>query len=371
MSPTAPAAATTTARSLSASSGGAEPVIDWLTLHLDLTHLNDSVRELLANRGDRIMRITEDGEQLWETRPWGQLSSDGDDGSGGSGMQGVALQCGAALRIAGSPARVMAYNNVFGSESVTECALAMIGFVCRSLSVILPRDLSLWHCSRIDVTHNYDLGGPIAVRQALSYLRHAETRGNNISTAGTSCYWNKGSSLRAGKAYHKGPQARKQVKSKRSHYSDEELEQADRLLRLELQLGRHWLQRSGIVWTNLTPEILNAEHFRFFRDCIGEEMNISAHDDMRSRFERAAISLSLSEGIGQAAYSTFCQIRTDGYENVKLAMRRTTFYRHREVMLAAGLSKADLCAGRIIEFRRATLTLGAPVTSWEDLRKTA
>lgn len=339
-------------------------MIDWLTFSIDGSLLPEEARAKLRNRGDRVQKISaEDGTVHWDVASWESLTSD---------MNGLAFQCSGDFRMAGSPARITQSNNVFGSDDIVECFTAMRAFACKHLQIVLPAALNIWKCSRIDVTQNYCLGGPIAVKQALSYLRHAETRGNNVCVEGDTVYWNKRSSLRCGKAYHKGPQALKQQQSNKSLFTDEELDLTQSLLRLELKLGRHFLQRHyQNIWWDISASELNAQHERFFRDCIGDEMKVNSFDDIRERFIKAALELEFSEGVGESALRTHRLIQTDGIENVKRAMGKSAFYNHRKVMLAAGLSKADLAAGRVLEFRRAVVKLGAPVTSWEQLRGVA
>ena len=65
----------------------------------------------------------------------------------------------------------------------------------------------------------------------------------------------------------------------------------------------------------------------------------------------------------------YCRIKELGIKTVQNTMPKRTFYRHRKFLLDAGLSKADITAGRILEFRRKTIVLGKPVQSWDELRE--
>ena len=76
---------------------------------------------------------------------------------------------------------------------------------------------------------------------------------------------------------------------------------------------------------------------------------------------------------GQAlsAHRTFALIKTLGYTQTKDSMPYRTFARHCKYLRAAGLSSADLCAGKVLELRKRSLVLEQPVLSWDEIRKAA
>ena len=64
-------------------------------------------------------------------------------------------------------------------------------------------------------------------------------------------------------------------------------------------------------------------------------------------------------------------IAQHGYRHVQETIPRMTLYRHVHLMKEAGISIADLHAGKVLPFRVRTIELGAPVRSWEDIRRAA
>lgn len=338
-------------------------MIDWMTLTVQLCHLSNDTVAALRGVGDRAMRITPTGESVYDVQCWDSLRSD---------MTGVAVRCMSGLTVAGSPARTYQSNNAFGDGCPIVCFHQMLDYVEHHLKISLPHDPALWSCSRIDYNKMYDLGGPIAVRQALHTLRHAETRGNNISLAGDTVYWDKNSSYLSMKSYNKHTHAVRANRKKEALYTDEQLNFLQNLLRFELKFARHYFHRlrdrQGRAWYELTELDLQKIFNERIEMIIGAEMSVVSHDGLQEKFEKAAQELGYTPRMGVQAYKTYSLIKVDGYETVKRAARKSTFYRHQQIMKMVGLSKSDICSGRIHEFRRKHILIDQPVTGWNDIR---
>ncbi len=78
-----------------------------------------------------------------------------------------------------------------------------------------------------------------------------------------------------------------------------------------------------------------------------------------------------TKGRALAAHRTWALIKAIGYEQAKESMPQRTWYLHVAYLRQAGISQADLMTGNVIPFRRDTISLGAPVESWEELRRAA
>ena len=119
------------------------------------------------------------------------------------------------LTIGASPASIEHNNNVFGSGCVVHCSEILIRAASVALGCILPAS-DQWSCRRLDVTENYLFGSGREVKQWLRALMITDSgRHKGTSGEGDTVMWNKGSSLRKGKAYHKGPQLHYLIKKQK------------------------------------------------------------------------------------------------------------------------------------------------------------
>lgn len=345
-------------------------LIDWLTLRHPLTEkLGQVLHDKIQAAMGRMVKISPDGEIQWETRvpDWDAIRSDALGiywSVTGDGKQYF-------LTIGASPSSLLnAGVNVFGSLDLQACCEVLISRAGLALESVLP-NWRQWDCRRMDITANYDMGSPAQVKQALRLLLGTDAprrRTNSDRRGGDSVYWNPKSTLRAGKAYHKGAHLRYQQRKGNIECDPEILELADNLLRLELMLGSMWFRRLQTDWHQLTPENLAAFHFDFFNSLIGGgDVEVSDMGTLLEELEKHAPT----KGRALAAHRTWALIKTIGYTQTKESMAPRTFFEHQAYLRAAGLSSADLCAGTVIPFRRRSLVLGNPVLSWHDVRKAA
>lgn len=70
-------------------------------------------------------------------------------------------------------------------------------------------------------------------------------------------------------------------------------------------------------------------------------------------------------------FTTFRNIKADGFEETKAGMAPRTWARHLSILRKAGFSDAQLCAGNVIPFQSIKVLLALPVSGWADLRKSA
>ena len=334
-------------------------MIDWLTLKLDAERFPPGLRERLQGLHHRLVAISKDGEIMWDAPMREVIRSDSHQ---------VTVHLGHGLEISGSPARVLYSSNVFGKGCPVECAKDMLQFVSRVIGVTaLPQVVQQWRVTRWDLTQNYDLGSAAEVRQALSYLRLAEGGHLQVRTASESVYWGAGSRLRSGKAYHKGPHVRYQVKRNQVVMDAGDVSLCDRLLRLELSHRSQWFrERAGKAWFEFSEAELEVMHREYFGQVIGK-IEVVEMDRLRDEFMR----LARTPGRGLAAYDTWCRVRIQGVREVQDSMTRSRWYEHKQVMFAAGLTWADLRSGNVVPLRRRTIELGRPVRTWDELRRAA
>lgn len=80
-------------------------------------YLSEEIRQIFNEKQDKIVRISPDGEKVWEISARTSIRSDSHQ---------VIARLGSNLEIMGSPARVMHTDNVFGSSDINVCFNAMI-----------------------------------------------------------------------------------------------------------------------------------------------------------------------------------------------------------------------------------------------------
>ena len=341
-------------------------MIDWLTLMLDASFLSADARAFVLENADRVQRISpKTGEIRWETVVRESIRSD---------SHHVTVQFGSTLTIQGSPARINNCNNVFGSLDIQRCALDMIEFVARHWSIIIPRNLKLWRCTKIDVTQNYDLGSLDQVKQAIDSFKPLKVGRQRTSTEDTTVLWGKGSVLHMGKIYAKGPHARKMVNEKNAVFTNEELLKADRLLRVEYSMRRLLIRRikeqSGWEWHQFTPDFLLSYHRDYFSKFISDIEVV----DMDNVLDLLLANVGKepgqikSEGQARAAYHCYTACRTIGFHQAKQSFRGGSWYRHLKNLSTVGIGPADLQPLNVVPLRRRQVVLDQPVSSWDDIK---
>lgn len=341
-------------------------LLDWVSFRVSLDHFSDVQRQHLRCLTDRIMRFCpRTGEIRYETCSWDTIRSDSHQ---------LSFQVGSCdLRIQGSPARVIGDGDaVFSSGASAQldlwgCVKAMSRTASKILEVILPTDANAYTVTRVDVTGNLLLPGLLAVRDALRVLRDCEGGRYRVSQqAGDTVYWSHKSRHRSGKAYAKGPHLAYLMNHKNydgRRYSEQEIEQAKSLLRLELKLGRAFFEKH--FWRDMTPERLKEQWNDYFLRMIGDT-------DMRNDrdIQQRVMAAAETEGRGKAAYVCWLLIRSQGWEVARESFNKATWYRHLKVLRAAGLGDADISAGKVVPLRRRIIEAQI-VSSWADLNKAA
>lgn len=345
-------------------------LIDWITLRYPLDQFGGFLAEKIRANLGRLVQVSPSGEILWEkAQPdWEAIRSDSLGlfwSVTGDGEGRLYLTLGA------SPSSLKnAGVNVFGNLCVKSAAQTVLAFAAKALGCILP-DWSMWQCRRLDVTCNYDMGSAAQVKQALRLLLATDAprrRTNSDRRGGDTVYWNPSSDLQAGKAYHKGAHLRLRVRKGDIVLEEDYLQRADNLLRLELKLGSRWFRRleeRGGDWKSLGAHILAEVHSDFFSKLIG---NASVEVNDMGKLLEELEKVAPTKGRALGAHRTYSLIRTLGYSQARESMPRSTFSLHCSYLRAAGLSSADLCAGKVLELRKRSLVLSDPVLSWHEIK---
>lgn len=347
-------------------------LIDWMTLRISLgERLGQALSDRIRSCMNTIHCVNSDGEIVWAKKAL-DIDALRSDTTGICWMvqsDGIAEY----LVIGASPASLEHGLNVFGSCDVQHCAEVLIRAASKALDSVLP-GMWFWQCRRMDITGNYVLPDEASVRQALRQLALADggrRKATNKNRGGDTVYWNPSSDLRKGKAYHKGPQMAFLRKKNKLETTDELIELANRLLRLEHTLGAKWFRRLRDAqrnWFDLQTEELE----RLFVDFFGRVVDGVEVRDMGIAFVEQIEKLNAcTESQAQAAFNTYTNIRTYGFETMKGQMHPRTWYRHLSLLRVAGVSDADLQMGNVVQFRPIRIVLAQPVMCWDDIRRAA
>lgn len=337
-------------------------LIDWVTARVPLDRLSPVALEAALTLGDRMVRYCpKSGVVRYERSAWDSVRSDSHQ---------LSVRATSDLWVQGSPARVIGDGcTVFGSGAsaaldLAGCVGRMVAFLSGMLGVELPASVD-WIVSRVDVTENVCLADLTQVKEALSVLRGTEGGRYKVSSqSGDSVYWGSKSKHRKGKAYAKGPHLRYLMKQKSytgRRYSKEEIAAADRLIRLELTLGREWFARNGSPQA-IAPARLEHEWESYFGRMLGE----AEVSDMSRDIEERIKSVAASPGEGKSAYLCWLVIRERGWTQAQSMYTPSTWYRHMRVIRRAGFGDADISLGQVVPFRRVQLRASV-IRSWPEL----
>lgn len=330
-------------------------MIDYLTLKRDFApHELDAIIDYLEDKQHLMQFTPSTGEVEWMHPLRESIRSD-------SHQVQIHITH-HSITVSGSPARSMGQdNNVFGTDCIVESATAHLA-VASSLLPFPVGKLKYFKIVRADITYNYDMGGASEVRQALAYLRSFDGGRYRVNTASETIYWQQGSNLRSGKAYHKGEHIRYTNKKGQTDIEDERINLADRLLRLELKLGGKWFSRKRMDFVNTWEYDYKKEHIEYFNNFIGKievnEMNL----------QEKVLAVAPTRGQGLSAFRTWALIKSIGHQLARASMPQSTWYRHTKILKDAGLGWGDFSEGKIVPIRTRELVLDQPVTSWEELR---
>lgn len=348
-------------------------LIDWLTLRIPLrsTCLSDVVRARIQSCLGTLQQYDSDGVQVWAKHVL-DVEKLRSDSVGlfwqvrGDGVENY-------LVIGGSPASLEHGLNVFGALDVRHAANVMLRAAMREFHAVLP-PLERWQCQRMDITGNYGLPDAESVKTALRMLMLSDGSRRRASSkgGGDTVYWNPNSDLVKGKAYHKGPQLRKLVQAGRVDATEQQLDAADRLLRLECTKGARWFRRqreAGLKWWQLTGFQLWEEYRNFFARLV---QGVEVREMNRTAMVAEMMLINgISEGRAEAAFTTLRNIREDGFDVVKGYMAPRTFYLHLRHLRAIGVTDADMHTAKILPMRPVKIVLAQPVGGWHELVRAA
>ena len=336
-------------------------MIDWLTLSIDASLLDDDTRHHLDKNTGSILKIDKEGQLEWCTNAREIVKSDSHQ---------IVLEFGSFLRLYGSPARVIHTHNVFGSDDIKFCALSMINFICNQYEISLPLNLQLWKCTRIDIAFNYDLGSQEQAEYFVDIHKSIKLGQQKVSTWQYMVSFGGTSTVHSGKIYHKGHDLKRLLNRGKVKISQNDLLKSMRIVRLEYSMRRKILSNlsdNGIYWYQITESGLRFYHSEYFKQYIGQVQVIDM-DNILDRLIRAVKEEAIpTEGQARAAYDCYMRIKDNGFTIAKTTYTPRTFYRHIKNLRAIGLNQADLQKIQTLKPRFKKIELAKEVTSFDDI----
>jgi II/X family phage/plasmid replication protein len=247
----------------------------------------------------------------------------------------------------------------------------MIRFFCMMNKVIIPQNLNLWNCTRIDITRNYDMGSLQGVLDAIDAFKLVKVGRQKCSTEDTTVSWGRGSDLHCGTIYAKGPQSRKLFSKSKANFTPEQLRITDRLLRAEYSLRSQQLRRLksdfGLLWHMFTPDLLIQYHTDYFSKFISNVEVVDMGNILDLLIAKVGHGIP-THGQATSAYDCYLRCREKGFQNARASYPKQTFSRHLKNLSTIGVGPADLQPSNVVPLRRRQVVLDQPVSCWDDIQ---
>ena len=300
------------------------PMIDWVSAVIPCNHS-------VPIHGDKILRISPEGERIWEVSTAKIVE--------GSYSDKITIKTHAyapdgtpnMLYISGNPVKWFQGHNLFGHGCPHELTVATMDRLCSLVPELTPTDIqrSLWAkgafaFTRLDVTSMFSLGSRAAVGD---WLRSAEfssrTRHGRPSLKGGTLYWGKNSRRWSLKAYGKAQEAERHKKARILPSALNDWSQD--MLRVELVIRQMELKQKGLdVAANWSSG--DGVSTALYYDYLSK---LQMADNMRLDHDKLLTELP------SYLLSTFT-LWKEGFDLLSRIPRRT-FYRHRKELLAYGV----------------------------------
>jgi len=285
------------------------------------------------------------------------------------------------VKIVGNPAKLLQGHNVYGSDNLELCIMAIVQAFAFGDHNLTDDFLDWEHAviDYLDLTYTAHVENQQQAQQCLDMMRNikvGQTRPWYDESYRSTIYFNKGSELRVNKVYLKlleldmqiNKLTRKHAQTKYEHFRrqlieitrPEVREFATGALRFEVRVYRQWLNSNGVP-TSLglltdpelqanDPEIIQRLWRLAFKDIFksfeGASMNTydkeSVLKSLQSKFFRVSKTGRTTYPKANRLYGLYRNIMTDGFERTKAGYPRETWRRHMDDFNDAGLSLAQL-----------------------------
>lgn len=281
------------------------------------------------------------------------------------------------VQIKASPAKLLQGHNVFGSDSIEQGAMEMLGF----LNVAYPLlsrmlDIPKAWLSHIDVTYSARLKDEFTAKKVLQFLSNVSNGQTRLSNKryDSTVYWGgQTSRLVNHKCYLKYEEFLAQFEEQK-HLAQFNNKSAMRvvevmsdirlinwtvgLARFESRLKKRWLERNGVptnlfelikfqrsnpdllqtLWTKATSNIFDALR--------GQSMKLTDDTSVLKAIENSDVVLTNTGKVSQTRvrnlFAMYCLVREKGIQELKETYSKASFHRLIADLIECGFSKAYL-----------------------------
>jgi len=272
----------------------------------------------------------------------------------------------AFIEIKASPAKIMQGHNVFGSDDLKLCALALIELLCETYPLCFSElDQATWEVVEVDITYFSRLKDQRETHQFINALQNVSSGQTKSRTgySGTAYFGKKNSRLKSIKVYDKEGEVNEYLKKLEKQgdtsdlmkfYTPELIEFTKGMVRWEVTLKKRWFERRKIptqltrfihqfnpinYWTEATKDI--------FKSLEGEEMRIIKDDKVKEKLRSKYPTINkntnnITYGKADSIYRTYRAIKSEGWQEALNSMSRATFYKHVNFIIDSGISKIYL-----------------------------
>lgn len=281
------------------------------------------------------------------------------------------------VQIKASPAKLLQGHNVFGSDSIEQGAMEMLGYLAEAYPILISMLYvpGAW-VSHIDVTYSARAGDQTTAKKILDFMSNVSNGQTRLSNKryDSSTYWGGATSrLINHKCYLKYEEFLAQFENQKllAKKNDKAAMRVVEvmsdirlinwtvgLLRFESRMKKRWLERNGIptnlfeliklqrqqpnllqaLWTKATSSIFDALR--------GQTMKLTDDSSVLQTISASEIVLTKS---GKASptkirnlFAMFCLLREKGFEDVKTTYGKSQFHNLISQLCACGFSKAYL-----------------------------
>lgn len=288
------------------------------------------------------------------------------------------INCKPYVEIKGSPAKIMQGHNVYGSDSIYDCAFEMLGLLLESIPAVAKYlDLANTEVRHIDCTYSSQVSNANLIPKIIDYLSrvsHGQTKATADKKYRTTAYWGgEHSRLIQMKAYGKFVELMNQQKefaklakqgdAKAKYiltevYTPELLAYAECLMRWEARIKARKLERMGIPYKlvdlinyqikhpSLIKDLWSNAFQPIFKTLEGQTMPYANDDEiyqlLKSKLKTVTAKGRISYTRANNAMNFYHLVRDVGLEVVKNRYSNATYHRNIKNLVDAGLSKAWL-----------------------------